>query len=189
MKVYSILLIALLGNLLSAQENFKLTYQLTYALDSLNKESKKSEMFLLYTQKDKSIFRSLNGFKRDSLSDAIHKQFTNGTLTSIDLRGTQNTAFPYTIIKTADTNEVYQRIGNSNFYYTENKITSWKPTTTPEKFSFDNVECKTAQISFSGRDYIAWYREDIPIYDGPLYIFWVAWSYCKNPRYQKGLCI
>lgn len=167
---YYILFLVLFNSVLSAQENYRFTYELNYAIDSLDRNNRKVEFFLLDIQKEKSTFRSLNGFKRDSLFTIMNQQFSNGTLSRIDLRGYPNTTFPYTIIKTMDKTDVYQRINKSNFYYEENKFTDWKLVDYPEKFSFDNVECKTAKMYFSGREYIAWYREDIPIHDGP-YVF------------------
>lgn len=48
----------MIGGMLFSQSNFRLMYELTYSMDSLNREKKQKEFFVLDIEKEKSIFRS-----------------------------------------------------------------------------------------------------------------------------------
>lgn len=48
----------MIGGMLFSQSNLRLMYELTYSMDSLNREKKQKEFFVLDIEKEKSIFRS-----------------------------------------------------------------------------------------------------------------------------------
>ncbi len=141
-------------------------YLLTHQKDSLDKANIGEEYFILERGKDRSQFMSLNSYKRDSVTAEI----TNGLNTRIsklDLTSIPKTNFTYRIIKDPAKKQVlfYDRIIRNDFVYEESPEFKWKIT--EEKKNIGNLKCQAALLSYGGRDYKAWFTNDIPVSDGP----------------------
>ena len=141
-------------------------YLLTSQVDSLNNQNKSEEYFVLERGKDKSQFMSLNSYKRDSIMMGMLNNAEAGQL-KIDLSNVPKTAFSYRIIKDKAKNQVnfYDKIVRNNFVYEENLNFKWKII--EEKKNIGSLKCQAALISYGGRDYKAWFTNDIPVSEGP----------------------
>lgn len=66
----------MIGGMLFSQSNLRLMYELTYSMDSLNREKKQKEFFVLdiEKEKEKSIFRSQNKIRKDSMVGALEEK-------------------------------------------------------------------------------------------------------------------
>lgn len=148
------------------QVESRYVYLLTHQKDSLDKANIGEEYFILERGKDRSQFMSLNSYKRDSVTAEI----TNGSNTRIsklDLTSIPKTNFTYRIIKDPVKKQVlfYDRIIRNDFVYEENPDFKWKIR--DDKKNIGNLKCQAAVLSYAGRDYKAWFTNDIPISDGP----------------------
>ena len=147
---------------------YKVKYRLTFQPDSTDVFSQKIEDFVLDRGKKLSLFYSENSFKRDSLQFAMEKNFSS--LQMIDMRNTPRTMFNFRIIKNFEQKpysiEFQGQIYKDNFMYNENTNYVWDISKT-EKMVINNIPCNKATTNYGGRNFIAWFSEDIPIPDGP----------------------
>lgn len=145
----------------------KFTYKLTYQPDSTDIYSKQSEEMLLFTNKALSIFQSKNGYVKDSLLLAIENQPAQ-EINMLDISRFPKTQFHFKILKenSKDSITVYDKIYTDNFQYKEsNKNINWKITS--DTLIINGFKCQKATTFYAGRDYEAWFSNEIPISDGP----------------------
>ncbi|WP_312399983.1 GLPGLI family protein [Chryseobacterium sp.] len=170
--VFVLLLLLAAGNLFGQKKvdldviKSRYVYLLTSQRDSLDKANVSEEYFILERGKDKSQFMSLNSYKRDSI---MMDMFNNpsSSLSKLDLSSIPKTNFTYRIIKDQAKNQVsfYDKIIRNDFVYEENPAFKWQIT--EEKKNIGNLKCQAARLSYGGRDYKAWFTNDIPVSDGP----------------------
>lgn len=133
---------------------------------------KRTEDMVLFRSKSKSIFQSYFMYQKDSLLFNEEKLGNSPMNVYGKLKFIPNFKHNYVIEKKFDTNkyEITDKIFSDKYRYAED-ITKfeWKPTNKTLKIG--NLNCKSATTKFAGRDYIAWYTEDIPIPDGPYKFF------------------
>ena len=144
----------------------KYVYLLTSCNDSLDKANISEEYFILERGKNKSQFMSMNSYKRDSIMAEMAKG-SNTSVSNIDLSNIPKTNFTYRIIKDPLKGQVlfYDRIIRNDFVYEESPAFKWQIT--EEKKNIGNLKCQAAVVSYAGRQYKAWFTNDIPISDGP----------------------
>jgi GLPGLI family protein len=145
----------------------KFTYLLTYQPDSTDISSKQSEEMLLLTNKNVSIFQSKNGYIKDSLLLTIKNEPAQ-EINMLDISKFPKTQFHYKILKenSKDSITVYDKIYTDNFRYSENKKNiHWEINS--DTLTINGLKCQKATTSYSGRDYEAWFSNEIPISDGP----------------------
>lgn len=144
----------------------KYVYLLTSHSDSLDKANISEEYFILERGKGKSQFMSMNSYKRDSVVADMSKG-KNTSVASIDLSTIPKTNFTYRIIKDPVKSQIlfYDKIIRNDFVYEENPAFKWKIS--EEKKNIGNLRCQAAFLSYAGRQYKAWFTNDIPISDGP----------------------
>lgn len=142
-----------------ADFKYKVTYELTYALDSTKLDSKKKDMMILLVGDDHSAFSSRAKFFRGEL-------IVKGNSGSTAKEG--QTDFPYTIIKSPEDNKLFytMRIAKDFFYY-EQELDLFKWQLHNETKMIGDYKVQKATTSYAGRDYIAWFTEDVPVSDGP----------------------
>lgn len=148
------------------QAESRYVYLLTHQKDSLDKADIGEEYFILERGKGKSQFMSLNSYKRDS----VMAEMANGSNTQIsklDLTAIPKTNFTYRIVKDPAKKQVlfYDKIIRNDFVYEENPDFKWKIT--DEKNNIGKLKCQAALLSYAGRNYKAWFTNDIPVSDGP----------------------
>ncbi|PKG41601.1 GLPGLI family protein [Psychroflexus sp. MES1-P1E] len=145
----------------------KFTYLLTYQPDSTVTYNKQSgEMFLL-TSENSSVFQSKNGYLKDSLLLAIEND-PNEEISMADISRFPKTQFHSKILKknSKDSIIVYDKIVTDNFKYLEYKGNiKWKISSDTQ--TINGLKCQKATTSYGGRDYEAWFSDEIPISDGP----------------------
>lgn len=161
------------GNGLYGQKNVNIDvvksqyiYLLTNQRDSLDTENKSEEYFILQRGKDKSQFMSMNSYKRDSVTTGLVNSSVRTTLT-LDLTNVPKTNFTYRIIKEPGKNKIdyYDKIIRMDFAYEENPEFKW--VISNEKKKIGDLKCQAATLTYGGRNYKAWFTNDIPVSDGP----------------------
>lgn len=149
-------------SLLTAQKKdhtLKVIYDLTYQIDSLDNQNIRSERMFLFTNKKLSSYESEVHYLKDSILKSNNPQ---------GLFGISKSKFRYKIFK----NKTEQKI-NTLYDYTRYKFyieenfpnLDWKIGTETKKIL--GFECTKANVNFAGRDYIAWFTNEIAISDGP----------------------
>lgn len=138
---------------------YKATYSLAYSLDSTAVENKKSDEVVLF------------------LGDAISSYSSKAKLagnTVVTKGNTGNTSrnaitdFQYIIVKDIRQDFMVStlQVAEDFFYYKQSiKLFDWKLH--KDKKEIKGFSAQKATMSYSGRDYTAWFTNEIPISDGP----------------------
>lgn len=150
----------------SLRGNF--TYLLKSKPNSLRPDYVYQELFSLQISDRRSFFISENMLKFDSVFRTEAKPYIKeGSSTVIDFRGKTlpKLSSKFIIIQTNDNVQYYSTIGMSLLSYNIAKINNWKLMN--EKKIINSLNCKKAEVSFKGRDWIAWYTTEIPFPYGP----------------------
>lgn len=162
MKIKILLFVFLSFNLFCfGQEkvDIAVSYKLNYKLDSTSQNTK-GENFLLYANKDKSMFLSTVTYVKDSLSLQ-----PNPDKKMIAMRYRTPNSY-YIITELQDnTNSQYQTFINSNVYYSNKEKNNWKLENETKEIM--NLKCRKATTELFGRKWIAWYSEEYSFQYGP----------------------
>ncbi|SNR62472.1 GLPGLI family protein [Lutibacter flavus] len=148
-------------NKLKDEFNYKITYNLTYKLDSTSLDKPKSELMILYLGDNLSIFSS----RAKTLANPIVIRGNSGHTSRFAL-----TKFHYEILKDNRTDKLYYTLQipkmQDQFYYIQDKgLFNWKIS--EETKIIKGYKVQKATTSFAERDYIAWFSPEIPIAEGP----------------------
>lgn len=145
--------------LYSQVDKLRVTYELTYQIDSTDSSNLKTERMILDIDKSISSYESERKYLKDSLLKSNNPHLVYGLSKS---------KFKYKIYKDKNSNKI-----NTLYDYTAYKfeieeiIPKLKWTTYKETKKILDINCIKATTSFAGRDYIAWFTNEIPISDGP----------------------
>ena len=138
---------------------YRVTYELTYALDSTKLNSKKKDVMILLIGDDHSVFSSRARFFRGEIITKLNSGSTSKAA---------KTDFPYTIIKsTKDKKLFYTMQIAKDFFYYDQKLDLFQWQLHAETMMIEDYKVQKATTTYAGRDYIAWFTEEIPVADGP----------------------
>ncbi|MCL8538320.1 GLPGLI family protein [Chryseobacterium gallinarum] len=162
-----ILFCMFLGILVQAQVN-RFFYEYKFIPDSGNKEDVKKEMMLLDINKNGSNYYSHDKFVADSIGRAeIEKQIKSGG-GSISVNKRENPGqVSYKVTKQYPEFKTYlfRSISMDRYKIREDKKPEWKIL--PDKEKIGNYNAQKAVTNFGGREWTAWFTQDIPFQDGP----------------------
>ncbi|WBL25216.1 GLPGLI family protein [Zunongwangia sp. HGR-M22] len=147
--------------------NYRVSYELTYKLDSTDLESSKSEVMWLFANNDSSLFISRGA----ALKDSIKKNVIAAEIGSEKWRSKMEAAkteFEYRIFKNKAENKIGYGIKllSDKLYYS-NSLDQIKWEIQANAKDIAGYNAQKATTSFAGRDYIAWFTPEIPLTDGP----------------------
>jgi len=138
---------------------YKVTYNLTYSLDSTDLENKKTEYMVLFSGDGISSYSSRAKLLGNSV---ILKGNTANTSKSA------LTDFQYIIIKnTKEDSLAYTLQIVEDFFYYKQKLDLFDWKLHEDTKVIKGYNAQKATMTYSGRDYIAWFTLEIPISDGP----------------------
>nr|WP_314495966.1 GLPGLI family protein [uncultured Chryseobacterium sp.] len=144
------------------------TYQLKAKFNSRS-NYRHEEFFTLLIGGNRAFFASRNSLKRDSILDKsrVTTHNSDGSITLGVKNGTSTpeTNFHFTIIQSNETIQYFAPVVMSLLSYKEPVIKDWKLI--DETKMINTINCKKAEITFKGRNWIAWYSPDIPLPYGP----------------------
>ena len=147
---------------------YKCTYVITYQPDSTNVDAIESEEMLLLIGKKTSKFLSLGTYLKDSIFNNIDRENTNSSNLLGLLQSTPKTKFKEKIFKNypngkiTTTEQVWK-----DFYMYEEPLQLFNWSIKEETKTISGYVCQKATTNFSGRNYTAWFTNEIPIPDGP----------------------
>lgn len=146
--------------------NYIVSYKYTFQKDKTDLNSTDYEDMILLINDEKSYFMSRTTFQKDTL-------FTKHRPSSIAEAMEARKKFPKNRVKfeieknkVDNINSYYEKVFTTTFRAKYKKdIISWKLIN--EKRTINGYVCRKAETSFAGRNYKAWYAEELPISDGP----------------------
>jgi GLPGLI family protein len=167
----SILFYSVLSYTQSYKQDFlrgEFIYQLKAKSDTRT-DNRYEELFSLQIADNRAFFASSVSLKGDSV------MATSGTTThnpdgSITLGWKKDVEIPktglsFTIIQSNENVQYFRSAGMSLLTYKEPVINNWKLI--EETKIINTINCKKAEVTFKGRNWIAWYSPEIPLPYGP----------------------
>ncbi len=175
MKVLLFPLILFMGLFSYAQDKivkddllYKVTYELEYSPDSTNTSHKLHETMWLYLGKEISRFSSAGVAVEDSILTNRHKARKSQSNAAALFSQIPKTKFHYIIYKNIPENKIsyVDKILKDKFRYVESKaLFDWKIC--EERKQIAGYTAQKAETSYEGRNYFAWFTQEIAIPDGP----------------------
>ncbi len=172
MKNTTLILMLILSSLCFSQEiqkklGYKITYNLTYKLDSTNLKKVYNEQMILFTLGEKSNFRSISTVLLDSIIDGGEKGTIDKSVAMKAVVNLPHSHFDFSILKDFSQNKiiVYDQVFTNVFRYEEPLLKNWQILS--EIKTVSGYKCQKATTHYGGRDYIAWFTNEIGINDGP----------------------
>lgn len=154
-KVLSLLLLTFGLQCFFAQ-NLDVYYKATFKPDKEDKSYIEEDDFLLSIRRNQSIYYSAKYFFAMTNQEAAMKQ-------NIDISRLSSN---YIITKEGDKVKHHQVILGPPFvYYEEKELPKWKLHN--EYKEIDSMKCQKATTHFRGRDYTAWYSQEVAVAEGP----------------------
>ena len=147
--------------------NYKVTYVLEYQPDSTDVELKRSEEMYLYIGENTSRFSSAGKVIGDSIRGIDQSQYDLSTRIQL-MRQIPTTEFQYYIYKGVPLGKIsyIHKIVQNKYLYTENKnFFSW--TILDKRDTIAGFHVQKATTKYAGRNYTAWFTEEIPFSEGP----------------------
>lgn len=174
MKSTIFLFLAIFCTFQSKAQNQRFIYEYSFKPDSLNKQNVVKEIMNLDITKDGSFFYSSLLLDRDSiLNDQIEKGKKSGNIV-MDLRKIKKSQANFIISKKSPNFDVtFHTSFNALFLAVkEDKIINWNIL--PETKTIEGFKVQKATTNFSGRNWTAWFTNDIQLQDGP-------YKFCRLP--------
>ena len=161
MKNY-ILITLFFSSFIFSQQNYAFTYRMEAKLSNKS-DYKTIEDFYLFSSDNKSYFISEKYDKQDSILQNLQSK----GLEALNFSKISKTKFKFIIKKDYVTKSVqfYDNILKYKFEYEE--MPSFKWNISNEKLKIGELNCTKATMSYYGRDWVAWFAEEIPLQDGP----------------------
>lgn len=144
-------------------------YQLKAKFD-IRTDSRYEELFSLQIGDKRAFFASTVSLKGGSVmtNSGTTTHNPNGSITLGYKKGTviPKTNFDFTIIQTNENIQYFDLAFMTLLTYREPVIKNWKLV--DETKVINTITCKKAEVTFKGRNWIAWYSPEIPFPYGPM---------------------
>ncbi|ASK30653.1 GLPGLI family protein [Chryseobacterium sp. T16E-39] len=167
MRKLTIFLIFIFTTSLLFSQNQRFTYEYSFKMDSLHRENVEKEIMNLDITKEGSNFYSALLITRDSLFKAEIEKGKASKSMVFDMRKIKQSKVNFRISKDYPNLETiyHTSLNASNVALKEQNKLSW--TISPETKSIEGFKVQKATTTFGGRNWIAWFTNDIQIQDGP----------------------
>lgn len=167
MRKLSILLIFIFASSVVFAQNQRFTYEYSFKMDSLHKENVEKEIMNLDITKEGSNFYSALLITKDSLFKAEIEKGKASQSMVIDMRKIKKAKVNFRVSKAYPNLETiyHTSLNASNVALKENHKINW--TIFPETKTIEGFKVQKATTTFGGRNWIAWFTNDIQIQDGP----------------------
>lgn len=168
MKKIILLLILLFTSTSIIAQNHRFIYEYSFKIDSLNNENITKEIMNLDILKEGSNFYSNEKFVYDSLINAEFKKNEAIKSTNVDLSKIKNNSkVSFSVSKNYAKSEtiLHTSINGDKYAIPENEKINW--IILPENSEIEGYKVQKAKTNIFGRNWIAWFTNDIQIQDGP----------------------
>ncbi|MFC6101245.1 GLPGLI family protein [Olivibacter domesticus] len=146
----------------SVNYSIQADYHMSYLPDSTNNQIKEEEMELLVNSGE-SVFRA----KKKALTDSIINEGSKGN-NNLGLLASNLTQIRYYIYKIGDTiitQDEFKVNPKEKAFYSEPRKFDWHIS--DDTASIAGLLCQKAKMVYGGREWIAWFAQDIPLDEGP----------------------
>jgi len=164
-KTIFLILILVYHHTIFAQK-FRFYYELKFTPNSTQKEVKKTDVYILDydTKTHESSFYSSNYIKNDSINKKISSLMKVSSVT-VNLNDFKNSFIKDIITRKNNLYNIYSTIDGEFYTYQQEIKNNWKLGT--ENLKVLEYNCKSADISFGGRNWKAYFTNDLPFNIGP----------------------
>ncbi len=164
-KAIILLILAFHSSFLQAQK-FRFYYELKFIPNSSQKDIKKTDFYILDydTKTNESLFYSSNYVKNDSLNKKISSLMKVSSV-NVNLSDFKTSFIKEIITKKNNMYNIYSIIDGDFYTYQQEIKNNWKLGT--ENLKVLEYNCKSADISFGGRNWKAYFTNDLPFNIGP----------------------
>ncbi|MCI1188949.1 GLPGLI family protein [Hymenobacter sp. DH14] len=148
--------------------DIRCVYRFTYQSDSLNKMSVVSETAFLFINKQESEYTTRKNLQMDSAQRVVLARMRLNQGGRLSVAGMPVTSINYRIYKNYECKSIttIETIDIQRFRYTEpESVLAWRIL--PERQAVAGYACQKAQVAYAGRNYEAWFTNELPISDGP----------------------
>lgn len=159
----------------SAQESLQSEYEVIYKVniypDTLTKNNVLQEYSSLLINNNKSLFKSTQKAKSDSIALAIGKKQWENPVDGkiiVDLRNVPKVNFKDEVYSENGKQTIYKELLKTRFSFPLEDELVWKIE--DESKTIETYVCKKATTKYKNRTYTAWFTGAVPIPEGP-YIF------------------
>ncbi|WP_068596826.1 GLPGLI family protein [Vaginella massiliensis] len=143
-------------------------YSYSFSSDKKNRDKKKNTITVLQIGKGKTKFTDANLLKFDSMTvKNSKKDFIDSNDLNELIAIRKAIKFNKSIVNTKDGKYLFQgKIYNKNYEFIEEiPVLKWDLKENMKEIL--GYKCKEARVYYKGRNWIAYYSEDIPLNDGP----------------------
>lgn len=165
--IYTILCLLFLS-VLNAQQ-YEIIYELKFQ-PNIEKDSLITEetSLVIFPEQQISIFSNLNEQKRKDFFKQIREQAKiNPDLSHVDYNAVPEYVFAFSVLKNLKTNEqsFYESVLGDTYTYEFDLNLNWNIS--PDKKQILDYTCQKATLDFGGRQWTAYFTQEIPFSDGP----------------------
>lgn len=171
-KSFSIILSLLFFSLGYSQANYEVLYRVDFCRDTLEVTNITSEIMSLQIGERTSLYKSnqkviTDSLKKIALEKSSRELNSSGRMT-LDFSNIPKVNLTHEVFKKNDSIQIYDKLsGDYYHYYPYNKVI-WKIGNEEKKIN--GYLCRQAFGNYKGREYVAWYTDEIPFPEGP-YVF------------------
>lgn len=150
------------------ETDYLVKYNFRYSPDSLNQSYKLTEEMVLRTNDKGFVFMTNNAFSSDTIKDDITTLITEGKLSARDLILKNNEINKFRIYFEKDSARYYfkTQVNGLSFNF-KDEVPEIKWELINETKKINEFDVKKATTNLFGRNWIAWYAEDIKVPYGP----------------------
>lgn len=171
-----LLILVLFSNILYSQSDtlkseYEVIYRITSFNDTLYKHNAVEENLSLLIKGNKSLFRSAQKAKSDSIAMAIGMKAANNPVNGkviLNMKDVPGVYFKSEVFLDNGKQTIYKEVMRNRLSFPLEDPVLWKIE--PETKMIESYFCKKATGKYKNRHYTAWFTETIPIPDGP-YVF------------------
>ncbi len=148
---------------------YQAIYDFDFQRDSTDVNTKRNEKMILFIGDQYSLFESYYNRYNDSIGETLQKKYPNRAdlqlFTDEYSAKTKTINFNFRILKNKEQTLVFDSFWTDRFIYEEKEALNWKITTSRD--TINGYPATLATTHFGGRDYKAWFTEELPFSDGP----------------------
>lgn len=171
----SFLFLFLVKTSVFAQEDYptdyKIQYELTFKIDSLNMERTDTEKMYLFAGSNYGVFMNQARAMKDEQMEKLQQKYGSNVQVKFGVNNNKSQDLNKVIFTNYQTGQVkvLQEISDKDYVYVEPAtMDTWEIGEETKEFMGYTVQ--KAMIDFAGRHYEAWFTMEVPISDGP-YLF------------------